>query len=242
MIFISDIWRVWGHRGGDGCQPTSNHCVPTVNLVKKRCNALWFHQVREAIASGIFELNPADILSKHWGYAQVWQLLKAFRFFIPAISANTSKAGPMKKWQRRAFNQWQRRNLLRQTASKLPWLTFKYYNQIECYWSTGDFYGCKMLLQKRLCRAHDFKTFGWTIEHTPQWVQTATTGSGNGPFLGAFILNWHNEKPICSQEFVNQYSSVHKILLCPCLVLPLPVHWMTYYPVIMCCSSITESC
>jgi hypothetical protein len=41
-----------------------------------------FHRVREAIASGMIgfyfipgEINPADILSKHWGYAQIWPQL-----------------------------------------------------------------------------------------------------------------------------------------------------------------------
>jgi hypothetical protein len=45
--------------------------------------ALSFHCVREAIASKIIGLyhadgvlNPADILSKHWGYQQVWKLLR----------------------------------------------------------------------------------------------------------------------------------------------------------------------
>jgi hypothetical protein len=27
------------------------------------------------------ELNPADILSKHWGYAQVWNLLRTLLFW-----------------------------------------------------------------------------------------------------------------------------------------------------------------
>ena len=45
----------------------------------KRHTALSFHRVREAIASGMCEfhhvngkVNPADLLSKHWGYQQVW--------------------------------------------------------------------------------------------------------------------------------------------------------------------------
>lgn len=49
----------------------------------KRHNALSFHRVREAIASGHYvfthipgENNPADILSKHWGYSSVWHMLK----------------------------------------------------------------------------------------------------------------------------------------------------------------------
>jgi hypothetical protein len=44
----------------------------------KRHTMLSFHRVREAIASSIVgffyvpeDINPADILSKHWGYSQV---------------------------------------------------------------------------------------------------------------------------------------------------------------------------
>ena len=54
----------------------------------KRHNILSFHRVREAIASGFIsfhhvpgDLNPADILSKHWGYSQVWQRLRALLFW-----------------------------------------------------------------------------------------------------------------------------------------------------------------
>ena len=53
----------------------------------KRHTALSFHRVREAIASGMvhFEfvegsMNPADILSKHWGYSNVWPLLQPLLF------------------------------------------------------------------------------------------------------------------------------------------------------------------
>jgi hypothetical protein len=49
---------------------------------------LSFHRVREAIASGIVgfyfipgEINPADILSKHWGYAQIKKRLKSLLFW-----------------------------------------------------------------------------------------------------------------------------------------------------------------
>jgi hypothetical protein len=49
---------------------------------------LSFHCVREAIASGIVgfyfipgELNPADILSKHWGYTQIRERLKSLLFW-----------------------------------------------------------------------------------------------------------------------------------------------------------------
>lgn len=55
----------------------------------KRHTALSFHRVREAIASGVcmfFHIagasNPADILSKHWGYQQVWEnLLRPLLFW-----------------------------------------------------------------------------------------------------------------------------------------------------------------
>ena len=48
----------------------------------KRHNALSYHRVREAIASGYVKfsylpgkLNPADILSKYWSYSDVKDLL-----------------------------------------------------------------------------------------------------------------------------------------------------------------------
>ena len=54
----------------------------------KRQNVLSFHRVREAIASKFLaiyylpgELNPADILSKHWGYQQIWKLLQPILFY-----------------------------------------------------------------------------------------------------------------------------------------------------------------
>ena len=54
----------------------------------KRHTMLSFHRVREAIASGIVgffyvpgDINPADILSKHWGYSQVREHLKSLLFW-----------------------------------------------------------------------------------------------------------------------------------------------------------------
>ena len=54
----------------------------------KRHTALSFHRVREAIASGYVgfyfikgSTNPADILSKHWGYSDVWKLLRPLLFW-----------------------------------------------------------------------------------------------------------------------------------------------------------------
>jgi hypothetical protein len=53
----------------------------------KRCTMLSFHCVREAIATGILgfyfisgEDNPADTLSKHWGYTQIKERLLLLLF------------------------------------------------------------------------------------------------------------------------------------------------------------------
>ena len=57
-------------------------------VLHKRHTALSFHRVREAIASKTIsfyhingDINPADILSKHWGYQQVWPMLQALLFW-----------------------------------------------------------------------------------------------------------------------------------------------------------------
>jgi hypothetical protein len=54
----------------------------------KRHTSLSFHRVREAIASGMTNfyhvpgnINPADILSKHWGHADVWYQLRPLLFW-----------------------------------------------------------------------------------------------------------------------------------------------------------------
>ena len=54
----------------------------------KRHNMLLFHFVREAIAAGYVafthipgSINPADILSKHWGHSDVWPILKSLLFY-----------------------------------------------------------------------------------------------------------------------------------------------------------------
>ena len=72
---------------GDNESVVKNSTVPHSQL-KKRHVALAYHRVREAIAAGIVlfhhiagDANPADILSKHWGYAQVWPVLKPLLFW-----------------------------------------------------------------------------------------------------------------------------------------------------------------
>ena len=67
---------------GDNESVVNSSVQPHAKL-HKRHNALSFHRVREAIATGRYvfshipgENNPADILSKHWGYSSVWHMLK----------------------------------------------------------------------------------------------------------------------------------------------------------------------
>ena len=54
----------------------------------KRHTALSLHKVRDALAAGFISfhhikgsINPADILSKHWGYQSVWQTMKPLLFW-----------------------------------------------------------------------------------------------------------------------------------------------------------------
>ena len=54
----------------------------------KRDNALSSHSVHEAVASRFVNFtyldgkyNPADIMSKHWAYQQIWIMLKPIFFF-----------------------------------------------------------------------------------------------------------------------------------------------------------------
>ena len=52
------------------------------SVLHKRWHSLAYHYTREAVASGMVrmyhipgDINPADILSKHWGYSQIWPQL-----------------------------------------------------------------------------------------------------------------------------------------------------------------------
>jgi hypothetical protein len=78
---------------GDNESVVNSSIQPHAKL-HKRHNALSFHRVREAIASGVFvfmhipgENNPADILSKHWGYSSVWHMLKTL-MWVPGDTIN----------------------------------------------------------------------------------------------------------------------------------------------------------
>ena len=78
---------------GDNKSVVDSGTIPHAKL-HKRHTALSFHRVREAIAAGIIgfyflpgELNPADILSKHWAYQAIWPQLQAILFWQGDTSA-----------------------------------------------------------------------------------------------------------------------------------------------------------
>ena len=66
----------------------ANSSMQPDGKLHKRHNLLSFHYVREVISRGFVVFthipgadNPADILSKHWGYSDIWPLLKALLFW-----------------------------------------------------------------------------------------------------------------------------------------------------------------
>ena len=72
---------------GDNEAVVTSASVPD-SVLGKRHHGLAYHYTREAIAAGITAfhhlagaLNPADILSKHWGYQQVWPILQPIMFW-----------------------------------------------------------------------------------------------------------------------------------------------------------------
>ena len=72
---------------GDNKTVVDSGSLPHAKL-HKRHTMLSYHRVREAIASGMVkfyhipgEINPADILSKHWGYQQIWKQLQPLLFW-----------------------------------------------------------------------------------------------------------------------------------------------------------------
>ena len=72
---------------GDNQSVITSSTIPHSSL-NKRHNALSYHRVREAIASGViwfFHIpgteNPADVLTKFCGHAVFWPLIKPFLFW-----------------------------------------------------------------------------------------------------------------------------------------------------------------
>ena len=82
---------------GDNESVVKSSTIPDSTL-KKRHIVLSYHRVKEACASDMLtftfipgDMNPADILSKHWGYQQVWPLLRPILFmnWIPSVGELT---------------------------------------------------------------------------------------------------------------------------------------------------------
>jgi hypothetical protein len=72
---------------GDNESVVKSSTVPDSRLGKRHCG-LSYHFAREAIAANVVsfhhipsELNPADILSKHWAHSQVWTMLQPLMFW-----------------------------------------------------------------------------------------------------------------------------------------------------------------
>ena len=80
---VNDLSYVFGDN-----EAVVNSATQPYGKLHKRHNMLSFHFVRESIAQGYIAFthipgkeNPADILSKHWEYSDVWHLLKALLFW-----------------------------------------------------------------------------------------------------------------------------------------------------------------
>jgi hypothetical protein len=70
---------------GDIRAVVNDSAIPSLS---KRNNTLSFHRVREPIAKRIVNFvgingknNPADIVTKHWSYPQIWHVLQAILFY-----------------------------------------------------------------------------------------------------------------------------------------------------------------
>jgi hypothetical protein len=77
---------------GENQGVVTNSTIPHSSL-NKRHNAFAYHRVCKMIAAKILgyywidgKANPADIVSKYWGYQQIWHLLQALLFY----SGNTN--------------------------------------------------------------------------------------------------------------------------------------------------------
>ena len=92
---------------GDNESVVNSACAPQAKLHKRHV-FLSFHRVREAIAAGVMTFrfiqgkdNPADILTKHWGYQQVWELLQPLLFWQGDTMDLLHKDGEKKKGRKR---------------------------------------------------------------------------------------------------------------------------------------------
>ena len=82
LMYLGVPVRSKSYMFGDNKSVVDSASIPTSTLSKKSTLAL-YHIGREAIAAGYLQFNwkdaksnPADILSKHWEFANIWPLLK----------------------------------------------------------------------------------------------------------------------------------------------------------------------
>ena len=86
LIYLGVPVRSKSYMFGDSNSVVDSASIPTSTLSKKSTLAS-YHRVREAIAAGYLQFswkdgksNPADIVSKHWEFANIWPLLKPLLF------------------------------------------------------------------------------------------------------------------------------------------------------------------
>ena len=87
LMYLGVPVRSKSYMFGDNKSVVDSASIATSTLSKKSTLAS-YHRVREAIAAGYLQFNwkdgksnPADILSKHWEFANIWPLLKPLFFW-----------------------------------------------------------------------------------------------------------------------------------------------------------------
>ena len=87
LMYLGVPVRSKSYMFGDNKSVVDSASIPASTLSKKSTLAS-YHRVREAIAAGYLQFNwkdgksnPADILSKHWEFANIWPLLKPLLFW-----------------------------------------------------------------------------------------------------------------------------------------------------------------
>jgi hypothetical protein len=101
LRYLGVLIRQTYYMFGDN-QSVVNSSTQVYAKLHKRHNILSFSQVRKAVAAKIVayhfipgSANPADILSKHWGYDQVWHLLQPILFWHGDTASIPNKADPV---------------------------------------------------------------------------------------------------------------------------------------------------
>ena len=98
LMYLGVPVRSKSYMFGDNKSVVDSASIPTSTLSKKSTLAS-YHRVREAIAAGCIQINwkdgksnPADILSKHWEFANIWPLLKPLLFWKGDTNELNAKA------------------------------------------------------------------------------------------------------------------------------------------------------